>query len=63
MCSAEPLNCSLSALGTDRVMFGADYPFEHAEEAGQFIDNVAIDQKVREDICWNNAVRVLGLKN
>ena len=28
MCSAEPLNCALAALGRDRVMFAADYPFE-----------------------------------
>ena len=28
MCSAEPLNCALAALGQDRVMFAADYPFE-----------------------------------
>jgi 2,3-dihydroxybenzoate decarboxylase len=26
VCSAEPLACALSALGDDRVMFGADYP-------------------------------------
>jgi len=25
MCSPEPLNCALAALGTDRVMFAADY--------------------------------------
>ena len=46
MCSAEPLTCTLSALGDDRVMFAADYPF---------------DDKVRDDVCYNNAVRVLGL--
>ena len=28
MSSAEPLNCALAALGNDRVMFAADYPFE-----------------------------------
>src|SRR5882762_5796675 len=28
MCSAEPLTCAMSALGRDRVMFAADYPFE-----------------------------------
>src|SRR5271167_5212422 len=31
MCSAEPLNCAIAALGADRVMFAADYPFEQAE--------------------------------
>jgi 2,3-dihydroxybenzoate decarboxylase len=61
MCSAEPLACTISALGADRVMFAADYPFEQAEEAGHFIDTVALSDKVRADICVNNAVRLLGL--
>jgi len=61
MCSAEPLACTLSALGADRVMFAADYPFESAEEAGHFIDTAPLDDKLRADICYNNAERLLGL--
>jgi 2,3-dihydroxybenzoate decarboxylase len=61
MCSAEPLNCTLAALGHDRVMFGADYPFEAAHEAGEFLDAVPLAQAVREDIAFNNAVRLLEL--
>jgi 2,3-dihydroxybenzoate decarboxylase len=61
MCSAEPLNCTIAALGHERVMFAADYPFEQAEEAGHFIDNVALDEGVRNDICFNNAARLLNL--
>jgi 2,3-dihydroxybenzoate decarboxylase len=63
MCSAEPLTCALGALGRERVMFAADYPFESSEEAAHFIDSVALDDKVRNDICRNNAVRWLGLRN
>lgn len=62
MCSAEPLICALSALGTDRVMFAADYPFESAEEAGHFMDTVALSDETRADIATNNAVRLLGLE-
>jgi 2,3-dihydroxybenzoate decarboxylase len=61
MCSPEPLKCTISALGPERVMFAADYPFESAEEAGQFIDNVAIEERTRADICFNNAARLLRL--
>ncbi len=61
MFSAEPLACTLSALGPDRVMFGADYPFESTEEAGHFLDTAALPDKVREDICFNNAVKYLKL--
>jgi 2,3-dihydroxybenzoate decarboxylase len=62
MCSAEPLNCTIAALGHERVMFAADYPFESAEEAGHFIDGVALDEGVRNDICFNNAARLLRLQ-
>jgi 2,3-dihydroxybenzoate decarboxylase len=61
MCSAEPLNCTISALGADHVMFAADYPFEAAEEAGHFADTVALSDQARADICLNNATRLLGL--
>ncbi|MGA7490019.1 MAG: amidohydrolase family protein [Xanthobacteraceae bacterium] len=61
MCSAEPLACAISALGADRVMFASDYPFESPQEAGEFIDGVALDDGVRNDICYNNAARSLGL--
>jgi 2,3-dihydroxybenzoate decarboxylase len=61
MCSAEPLDCTISALGADRVMFAADYPFESAHEAGHFLDTVPLAAKVRDDIAFNNAARILGL--
>ena len=55
------LACALSALGADRVMFAADYPFEQAEEAGHFMDMVALPDEVRDDVAYKNAVRLLGL--
>jgi 2,3-dihydroxybenzoate decarboxylase len=39
MFSAEPLACTIGALGRDRVMFAADYPFESIDEAGAFMDS------------------------
>ena len=61
MCSAEPLNCTINALGYDRVMFAADYPFESVEEAGHFIDNVPLEEGVRNAICSDTAARLLKL--
>ncbi len=61
MYSADPLTCTISALGRDRVMFAADYPFESIDEAAGFIDNVPLAEDVRNDICFNNAKRLLGL--
>lgn len=61
MCSAEPLTCTIAALGHERVMFAADYPFESTKEAAHFIDGVALDLHVRNDICFANAVRLFRL--
>jgi 2,3-dihydroxybenzoate decarboxylase len=63
MFSAEPLNCTIAALGKERVMFSADYPFESIDEAGEFMDHVALDEQTRADIAYNNAVRLLKLKS
>jgi 2,3-dihydroxybenzoate decarboxylase len=61
MFSAEPLTCSVSALGRDRVMFSADHPFENALEAGHFMDSVPLDESLRADIAYNNAAKLFGL--
>ncbi len=63
MFSAEPLNCAIAALGADRVMFSADYPFESAEEAGHFMDTVPLADKLRQDIAYANAKTLLRLPN
>ena len=61
MCSADPLNCTISALGHEHVMFAADYPFESMQEAAEFIDHVPLAESVRADICFNNAAKLLRL--
>jgi 2,3-dihydroxybenzoate decarboxylase len=61
MFSAEPLDCAIAALGADRIMFATDYPFEPLDEASAFMDEVALSDKVRADICANNARRLLRL--
>ena len=61
MCSADPLNCAIAALGADRVMFAADYPFEQAAEAGNFMDETPLDEGIRKDIAFGNAASRLEL--
>ena len=63
MFSAAPLLCAIGTLGAGRVMFSVDYPFESAEEAGAFIDNVPLDGRTRMDVCFNNAEKLLGLQS
>jgi len=62
MYSAEPMNCTIAALSASRVMFSADYPFESIDEAAEFMDTVKLDEKMRADIAYNNAARLLRLK-
>jgi 2,3-dihydroxybenzoate decarboxylase len=61
MCSAEPLDCTIAALGHERVMFAADYPFESAQEAGAFMDQVPLAESVRQAIAVDNVARYLGV--
>jgi 2,3-dihydroxybenzoate decarboxylase len=61
MYSAEPLQCALAALGPERVMFSADYPFESIAEAAHFMDAAAMDESLRGAIAWENAGRLLDL--
>src|SRR5262249_17039451 len=61
MCSAEPLACVISALGHENVMFAADYPFESAAEAAEFMDHVPLAEPVRTAIASGNAKRLLQL--
>ena len=60
MYDAPPLHCSLDALGRDRVMFSADYPF-NSDGAGPFMDTVPLDEGLRADVAYNNAAKLLGL--
>jgi 2,3-dihydroxybenzoate decarboxylase len=61
MFSADPVMCSVSALGRDRVMFSADYPFENSDEAGEFMQSLPVDDDLRADIAYRNAERLLRL--
>jgi 2,3-dihydroxybenzoate decarboxylase len=58
MYDLPPVQCSIDALGHDRVMFSADYPFDSAGSA-EFMDSVAIDEGLRADLAYNNAAKLL----
>ena len=61
LAAVEPLYCAVAALGPERILFGSDYPFENAEEAGRFMDTVRLDEGTRADIAYRNAERALRL--
>ena len=59
--SIEPLRCALAALGEDRVMFSIDYPFEHTEEAANWLDTAPLDPAIRGKVAHANAERLLRI--
>jgi len=59
--AVDPLYCAITALGPERVMFAADYPFESADEAASFMDMVRLDEDLRADIAHNTAAKLLGI--
>ena len=48
-------------LGHDKVMFGADYPFEDQAAAVKAANEIPMDDRAREQFFSRNAVRVFGL--
>lgn len=54
--------CTLEALGTDRVCFCADYPFERMQDAANWFDNTdVIDDETRTKIGRTNAMQLFDL--
>lgn len=62
MYSLEPLICTISALGVEKVLFSADYPFESIEDAAAFMNEVALPEEQRRAIAYENAARLLKLE-
>ena len=52
----------IEALGTERVMFGTDYPVAYVNEELERFMKIELDDNVRADILYNNAARFLNLK-
>jgi len=50
-----------SVIGSDRILFAADYPYESSKEAAQFLDSVELSRADKEKICHLNAERLLKL--
>ncbi len=51
----------IEAYGTDRVLFGSDYPMWDPRTEYRILESLNLPKPVMEDICCNNAKRLLGL--
>jgi 2,3-dihydroxybenzoate decarboxylase len=59
VCSDISLRCALDAMGTSRVMFSVDYPFEKTELATRFIREARLSEAERTQVACENAKRIL----
>jgi len=50
-----------SVLGSDKVMFATDYPYESSQLAAEFIESVQLSNTDKERICYLNAEKLLRL--
>ncbi|MCX4161858.1 MULTISPECIES: amidohydrolase family protein [Paraburkholderia] len=53
---------TLLEVGSDRVMYSVDYPFEKHEDAARWFDHCEISENDRRKIGRDNAVRLFGLQ-
>jgi len=51
----------VSAIGTERLMFGTDYPVKTTEEELERLYKLTLTEDQLDDILWNNSARFLGL--
>lgn len=55
------LQCAISVMGADRILYSVDYPFENMSWAADWIETAPISEDDRRKICSENARRFLKL--
>lgn len=59
--TVAPLQCALTVLGADRILFSVDHPFADSAQGTAFLRAAPLSPGDREKIAHGNAERVLGL--
>ena len=57
-----PLICTMLQMGSDRILFSTDYPFEEVCDAANWFDSCAISETDRYKIGRQNAIDLFKLK-
>lgn len=55
------ITCAYQGLGAEKILFAVDYPYESMSEAVQFISDLKLPVKVKENIAHSNAERLFGI--
>ena len=57
------LECVIGEIGSDRVMFSVDYPYETMQEASAWFDASLLCHNERLKVGRDNAARVFGIES
>ena len=52
----------IGKFGSDRIMFGSDYPVTSIDDEIKMFMRLNLTEKERDNILWNNAARFYGLE-
>jgi 2,3-dihydroxybenzoate decarboxylase len=61
VCQTSALQCALTEMGEDRVLFSVDYPYEDTEHAADWLEHRGLPDDQRDKIFYRNAERVLKI--
>lgn len=59
--TVAPLQCALTVLGADRILFSVDHPFADSAQGTAFLHSAPLSPADRRKIASGNAERVLGI--
>lgn len=59
--SVPALLCTMQVMGTDRMLFSVDYPFENMDEGAEFLENAPISEVDRVKLAHSNAQKLFKL--
>jgi 2,3-dihydroxybenzoate decarboxylase len=62
VCQSSALQCALTELGEDRVLFSVDYPYEDTLQAVDWLEHCALPDDQRNKIFYRNAERILKIE-
>jgi 5-carboxyvanillate decarboxylase len=62
MNSHDNLRFAIDLLGSERIMFAIDFPYESSAQSVQFLETAPIGERDRENIAHRNAERVFRIK-
>ena len=60
MCRTQALINALLEVGSDRILFSTDYPFESMADSSGWLDTVTISELDRKKIGRGNALRAFN---